>query len=155
MKKPKRSEKLFLEESVELSRRLQKQLHGLLIGELISLMRHQLGMSQRVLARRANVPQSTISNIESGRLQSNFSIIQRILNAMECDLLISVVPREKLENIRKKQAEIKAGKMIRYLEGTMSLEEQNPDKSLMNELFEEKVNRLLDSYGPELWEEDL
>jgi len=154
MKKPKHSEKLFLEEAARLARDLRQRQRGLQICQLIALMRNQLGMSQRVLARRAKVPQSTISNVESGRLQPNVSTLKKILSSMECDLLISAIPREKLETIRRSQAEAKAKKSIQYLEGTMSLEDQRPDQGLLHELVEEKTKNLLDSFGPELWEDD-
>lgn len=112
-------------------------------------------MSQRALAKRAKVPQSTISNIESGRLLPNVSTLQKILNSMECDLLISTVPRKGFEATRRNQAEVKAKKAILYLEGTMSLESQRPDQELLHELIKDKIKNLLDSSGKELWEDDL
>jgi transcriptional regulator with XRE-family HTH domain len=155
MKKPKQSEKLLLEEIASSACNLRQKQRGLEIGKLIALIRSQLSMSQRVLAKRAKIPQSTISNIESGRLQPNIATLQKILNSMECDLLISVLPREELEITRRKQAEAKAKRSIQYLEGTMSLEAQKPGNRLLNELIKEKTKKLLDSSGPELWEDNL
>ena len=57
------SEKLLIEEVSRVGRKLQASLRGLAIGELVSTIRKQLKMSQRVLALRARVPQSTISNL--------------------------------------------------------------------------------------------
>ncbi|MFZ0564830.1 MAG: helix-turn-helix domain-containing protein [Chlamydiales bacterium] len=155
MRKPKRSEKLLLEEIVSSAFDLRQKQRGLKIGQLIALIRSQLSMSQRALSKRAKVPQSTISNIESGRLQPNIATLKKILNSMECDLLISVLPREDLEIIRKNQAEVKAKRSIQYLEGTMSLEAQKPDSRLLSELINEKTKKLLESSGPELWEDEL
>lgn len=155
MKKPKHSEKLLLDEIACSACDLRQKQRGLEIGQLIALIRNQLRMSQRALAKRAKVPQSTISNIESGRLQPNISTLKKVLNSMECDLLISVLPREELEVTRRNQAEAKAKRSIQYLEGTMSLEAQKPDNGLLQELIKEKIKNLLDSSGPELWEDDL
>ncbi|MCP5508507.1 MAG: helix-turn-helix domain-containing protein [Chlamydiales bacterium] len=155
MKKPKQSDKLLLKEIVNSACDLRQKQRGLEIGQLITLIRSQLSMSQRALAKRAKVPQSTISNIESGRLQPNTATLKKILNSMECDLLISVIPREEIEITRRNQAEAKAKRSIQYLEGTMSLEAQKPDNGLLHELTKEKVKKLLDSSGPELWEDDL
>ncbi|MEX0961351.1 MAG: helix-turn-helix domain-containing protein [Simkaniaceae bacterium] len=155
MKKPKQSEKSLLEGVASSGCDLRQKQRGLEIGQLIALIRSQLSMSQRALAKRAKVPQSTISNIESGRLQPNVSTLKKILNSMECDLLISVLPREEIEIIRRNQAEAKAKRSIQYLEGTMSLEAQKPDNGFLHELIKEKMKTLLDSSGPELWEDDL
>ena len=155
MKKPKKTEKLLLEQIVGSAKDLLKHQRGLEIGQLIALFRGQLIMSQRALARRANVPQSTISKIESGRLKPNVSTLQKILSALECDLLISVIPREGIEVIRRNQAIAKAKRKIRYLQGTMSLEMQEPDQELLKELIHDEMKDLLESSGPELWEDEL
>lgn len=155
MKKPKKSEKLLLEDIFVAAKALQQQQRGLGIGHLIALIRGQLGMSQRVLAKRAGVPQSTISRIESENLQPNISTLEKIMGAMECDLLILATPKTDLESIRRNQAIVKAKKKIRYLRGTMSLEKQEPDEKIFRELIEDEVKNLLASPGSHLWEEEL
>ena len=59
MKKPKPSEKLLLEEIASSAYNLRQKQRGLEIGKLITLIRSQLSMSQRALAKRTKVPQST------------------------------------------------------------------------------------------------
>lgn len=83
-------------------------------------------MSQRTLAKRASVPQSTISKIDTGRLNPSVSTLAKVLQALECDLAISLVPKGRIEDILKNQAEKKARENVEYLEGTMSLEKQTP-----------------------------
>ena len=153
MKNPKKSEKLFLERVLRASLELKHCQRELGIGEMIVLIRGQLKMSQRVLAMKANVPQSTISKIESGVVQPNVATLCNILEAMECDLLVSVVPRKNLECILKDQAMLKAKEKVQYLQGTMSLEEQNVDQDLLEELIEDEVKKLMDSSSQEIWEE--
>jgi len=153
MKKPKKSEKLLLQEIFSCVRSLNKAQKGISIGLLLSIIRGQLGMSQRLLAKRAKVPQSTISRIESGHSESNITTLRKIFEYLSCDLFITACPRKNLEIIRQQQARAKAEKKIRYLQGTMSLEKQKPDHKLLKELIEEEEKQLLNSPGFELWED--
>lgn len=154
MVKPKKSEKIFLEEIFRLGKTVQKKQRGLSVGQLTSLIRKQLQMSQRALAKRAKIQQTTIARIESGLLEPNISTLKKMMEAMDCDLLITIVPRDELKNIRRNQALIKAEHKISYLHGTMSLEKQSPSQKLLSELLEDEVKNLLDSPGSVLWEEE-
>ena len=155
MKNPKKAEKLFLKRITDSAKSLLQKQRGLEVGQLIALIRNQLSMSQRVLAKRSKVPQSTISKIESGRQRPNVLTLEKILDAMECNLLLAVVPREDLEKVRRNQARIKAQKKIQYLQGTMSLEGQEPDSEFIQELVNDEEKKLLDSSNAKLWEEEL
>lgn len=155
MKKPRISEKLFLEKVFALGRSTLENLHGVDVGQIITLIRHQLRMSQRALAKRANTPQSTIARVELGNNKTNISTLKKILDALDCDLIVTVVPREDLETIQKKQARAKAERKIQYLHGTMSLEQQSPSQKLLTKLIEEEEKKLLDSSGSGLWEDGL
>jgi transcriptional regulator with XRE-family HTH domain len=53
--------------------------------------RHVAGISQRELARRAGVPQSTVGRIEAGLLDPRIGTVERLLRA--CGMELSVVPR--------------------------------------------------------------
>lgn len=153
MKKPKTSEKILLDEIFGLARSLASTQRGMHIGHLLSLIRNQLGISQSLLAAKAKVPQSTISRIESGKLIPNISTLDKIFNSITCDILITIVPRENLDNIRKTQARKKANKKIEYIQATMALEKQEPDSKLLQELINEEEKKLLNSSSYELWED--
>lgn len=150
MKKPNKSEKILLQQIFQVNKGLLECQRGLEIGQLITLVRTQLKMSQRMLAKRSKIEQSTISRIESQRLEPNISTLKRILDAMSCDLLITILPRQDLEAIKQKQAQFKAEQKIHYLHGTMSLEKQEPSKKLLNELISDEIKSQLDS--SHLWE---
>lgn len=154
MKKAKKSEKLFLEEIFLSGKSLISASKGVEIGSLITLIRGQLKMSQKALASRSGMPQSTISRIESGRIQPNILTLKRIAEALICDLTLTLVPKQSLESCRVKQAREKAEKKIDYLKGTMSLEKQMPNKKLLSELVEDEIIDLLNSSGTQLWEDD-
>jgi transcriptional regulator with XRE-family HTH domain len=153
MRKAKKSEELLFKQIADSAQLLAKHQRGLSVGQLIVLIRAQLTISQRAVAKIAGIPQATLSKIESGRQQPTISSLKKILNALQCDLLITAVPRKSLGEIRRVQAEKKARKNIEYLKGTMSLERQTPSKMFLEELVEEEMRRLLDSSSSELWDE--
>jgi len=147
------SEKIFLEELAQTAHKAKTLLKGLSAGEFLKLVRKQLGMSQRILAQRAKVPQSTVIRLEQGTTDPSYSTLAKLFQAMQCDLLIVPMLLQPIDVIRRKQARKKAEKKIRYLKGTMNLEEQQPDSRLVEELIQEEETRLLHGNGKELWEE--
>ena len=96
------SKKLFVEDVMRASLQLTKALKGLSIGALIKEIRTQLGMTQVVLARRAGVPQSTISRIERSPGDMSTATLCKILQAMSCELVIAPLLNDSIESIRKK-----------------------------------------------------
>ena len=153
MRRLKRSEKTYLDEVFFGAQRLNDSQKCLSIGQLLALTRNRLSMSQSQLAARAGVPQSTISRIESGRLEPNVMTLRKIFDAMSCDLLISAFPRVDVDHVVREQARKKAERTVRYLQGTMALEKQEPDSKFLEELIEEEMQRLLNNNRRELWSE--
>lgn len=153
MKELNYSEKLLVKEVVDVAKEIKRVSKGLSIGSLIKMVRSQLGMTQIILARRAGVPQSTISRVEKGEKRVNLSTLKKILDVLSCEYIIVPLLRESIDVIRRRQARMKAEKNIRYLKGTMGLEMQQPDTSFFEELVRQEEDRLLSSTGSELWEE--
>jgi transcriptional regulator with XRE-family HTH domain len=151
MKKNFKSEKLIIEEISRAGAQLQRLLRGLSIGQLIAIIRKQLGMSQQRLSSKAKIPQSSLSRVEQSNGQPNISTLRKILDALSCDLILVPVLRESIDRQRRKQARRIAEKHIRYLKGTMNLEEQEPDSHFLDELLKEKEEELLHS-KTKLWE---
>jgi transcriptional regulator with XRE-family HTH domain len=147
------SERIFIEEVMSAARKLREATKSFSIGSLVKAIRKQLGMSQKVLARRAGMPQSTISRIENGQRDLALSTLNKILCALSCDLVISPLLQGSIDQIRQKQARKLAEKRIAYLKGTMSLEEQQPDSRFIEELLIQEEARLLHGSNEKLWEE--
>ncbi len=146
------SEKLLVEEVTCASRKMREALRGLSVGALIKSIRAQLGMSQRVLAKRAGVPQSTVSRIEQGRRDVTLSTLHKILAAISCDLVIAPLLQGSINSIRQKQARKVAERQVGYLQGTMNLEGQQPDPRFVEELLAQEIERLLQGPSAKLWE---
>lgn len=58
---------------------------------MLSIARRKAGLSQRELARRAGVPQSTIGRIEAGLMDPRIATLDRLLRA--CGYEIRIAPR--------------------------------------------------------------
>ncbi|NGX46689.1 MAG: hypothetical protein K1000chlam3_00050 [Chlamydiae bacterium] len=147
------SEKLLIEEVMQASQKMRTAVRGLSIGALIKSIRTQLGMSQKALAKRAGVPQSTVSRIEQGKRDMNLSTLHKILGAISCDLVIAPLLKDSIDAIRRKQARKIAEKQVRYLKGTMNLEDQQPDSRFIEELLKREEEHLLQGPNAKLWDE--
>ena len=154
MKSYSTSEKLLIEEVMQAAHKTRVAVRGLTIGALIKSIRLQLGMSQKALAKRAGVPQSTVSRIEQEERDANLSTLNKILGAISCDLVIVPVLQDSIDAIRRKQARKMAEKQVRYLKGTMNLEDQQPDSRFIAELIKQEEERLLQGPNSKLWDEN-
>lgn len=153
MKKTSKSEKLFLDDLMQKAHDLKSFCRELTFGEIIVMIRKQLGMSQSRLAKLAKIPQAMVSRIENSTLKPKIATLEKLLKVLSCEIVI--VPRllEPIDTIRRKQARRLAEKKVRYLRGTMSLEQQEPDKKLLDELIKAEEEELLHSSGRKLWQE--
>lgn len=123
-------------------------------GSLIRLLRLELGMTQEQLAARAKMPRSTIVRIEKGITRPNVETLRKIFSAMECDIAYIPVPRfESIETLLREKALKLAENRIRYVEGTMALEKQRPEKKWRDQLLESEIESILNSPS-QIWDED-
>jgi transcriptional regulator with XRE-family HTH domain len=68
-------------------------------GERLRQLRELAGLSQRELARRANIPQPVVSDVESGRQKSvNLDTARRIARALGVTLDLLAGPEEEDDN---------------------------------------------------------
>lgn len=148
------SGKLLIEEIMQAAQKTRVAVRGLTIGALIKSIRVQLGMSQKVLAKRAGVPQSTISRIEQQERDANLSTLNKILSAISCDLVIVPLLQDSIDAIRRRQARKMAEKQVSYLKRTMNLEDQQPDSRFIAELIKQEEERLLQGPNSKLWDEN-
>lgn len=153
MKRSAFSEKLLLEEVALAAKTVKEACRGLSISSLIQMIRIQIGMSQKILSQRAGIPQSTVSRIEKGDKNANLSTLNKIFHVLSCDLVVVPMLTESIDSIRRRQARKQVTNRMRYLKGTMSLEEQLPDSKLLAELQKQEEERLLRGPGSKLWEQ--
>jgi len=148
------SERLFIEELMQSAQKTRAALKGLAVGALIKSIRVQLGISQKALAKRAGIPQSTVSRIEREERDANLSTLNKILRGISCELVLVPLLQDSIEGIRRKQARKIAEQQVSYLKGTMNLEGQQPDVRFIEELIKLEEERLLQGPSSKLWEEN-
>ncbi|MCM1370755.1 MAG: helix-turn-helix domain-containing protein [Clostridium sp.] len=57
-----------------------------MIGKILKTMRKLKGMTQTNLSNMTGIPQNTISQYETGRIEPTFEIITKISNACEFEI---------------------------------------------------------------------
>lgn len=148
-----RVEKKIIDDFLNEGSKLAAVLEPLEGRHLVRLLRRRLFLSQRELAKRAKIAQSTIARIENGQLEPTEKILRKLLISMECDMLIVPLPRHFPDDILRAKAEKIAKKRIKYLEGTMALEKQKPEKKWLDEMIEKETEELLRSPS-KIWSYD-
>ena len=63
------------------------------LGERIAKRRTERGMSQATLAELADISQGHYSNVENNKEKPSMDLLERIAEALECDLYIDFIPK--------------------------------------------------------------
>ena len=127
---------------------------NLRIGNKIRTIRYQLCMPIECLAVRSKIGGQSLAQIESGEKQPDLNQLNRIADALFVDLIVDLNPDQSLDNILKTQARKKATKIIQYVQGTMSLEAQQPSEEYIEQLIDEETENLLSQKSHLIWSED-
>ena len=72
--------------------KLAKPLVAMTIGESVKILRELQGLSQNALAGLTNIPQSTISAIESNRISLGIERAKVLARALKCHPAVLVFP---------------------------------------------------------------
>ena len=108
----------------------------------IKLMRMALGMSGVQLARRMHVTRALVSNTEKAEIEGRVTIkkMQEFADAMECEFVYCMVPKNKIQTLLKQRAKEKAQAIVNRTNAHMALEGQ----ALTNERKKIELDRLTD-----------
>ena len=105
-------------------------------GELVRTSRTRRNYSQRELAERAGVPQSTVSKIESGRQQPSVAMLTRLVAAagfrIRADLVNDIRPSRLLERHRETVLKVLADYPVReaWVFGSAARGDDTPDSDI-------------------------
>lgn len=156
MRKRTIEEKLILDAFFQIAAQYRSRLQTVSLRNVIVLLRKRLKMSQRTLARRAKIPQPTLSRIESGKTNPNLATLEKIYKALFCDFVLLPLPWRDIDQIVQQQIRRIAEKRVKYLKGTMALELQQPKDEFLRELVLQEERELGASENFDIWsEEDL
>ncbi len=122
----------------------------------IKAIREALGMTTAQLAKRLGVSQSRVVVLEKAEIEGSLTIhsLERAAQALDCQLIYALVPRQSLESTVANRARIVAETRFISVRHTMALEAQtSPDEETQEEA-QRFIQRLIDKKGSRLWAED-
>ncbi len=92
----------------------------------IATIRTALGMPQDVLGARLNIPKQRISQLEQREQSGDIKLSQlrEVAEALNCDFVYALLPREPLEAVIERRAREAAKRQLSAVERTMQLEDQ-------------------------------
>lgn len=114
-------------------------------GDWIRIVRNYLRMTQRELAQRAQMTQANLAAIEAGKVDPQLGTLRRIYEGLSCTLSVEPRPQEPLEKILRGRARTVALSRLKQTVGTMSLENQAPDRDMFQQLLEQSTDTILRS----------
>ena len=118
-------------------------------------VREALGMSGKQFARRLGVAPPRITVLEKNELFGSLTIktMQQAADALDCDFVYAIVPRENLAEIVRKRAVSLAKKRLGRVSHSMLLEEQQLPDSEQQKVFDFEVQELIRKMPKELWDD--
>ena len=111
---------------------------------IIKPLRKRLRMTQKQLAKRVKLPQSYIAKIESEKVTPSIKTLEKIFLGFKCHLSFVIIPIIPVDEIIKNQAYLAAKKHLKYISGTMALEDQLPTDDTIKDLIKAEQKK---TYG--------
>jgi len=119
--------------------------------EQIKLLRTTLGMTQEQLGKLVNRSIRSIQQIENGEAKPKISTLHKIADALNTELVISLVPRQNLLECLDEKAKKKAEQLINLSESSAALEIQIPSKEEKKAQIKKLKNEILNKKRDSLW----
>lgn len=117
----------------------------------LKTIREFLGMTTTQLAKKIDVSQPRVINMEKNEQNIKISTMERIANALNCDFVYALVPRENIDDIIYNQAKKKALKILNKVKKNMGLENQLAESE---DTLEDLIQELSDNNIARIWDED-
>lgn len=119
-------------------------------------IREALGMTTTTLARRLDLTQSAVAQLESQERKGGVSLkrLRKVADALNCDLAYVFVPRESLEQTINKRIRAIAHERISRVNHSMTLEAQGVDPVLLERQEADLAEKLKTNLPPNLWDQE-
>ena len=119
----------------------------------IRTLREALGMTTAQLGRRLGVSQQSIVGFEKREPGGEITLkqLRRIGDALECDVLYAMVPRNSLRKRVDNRAEELAKQDVASVSHSMMLEAQKTDSARAADLVEQRKREILAQRWSRLW----
>jgi transcriptional regulator with XRE-family HTH domain len=108
-------------------------------------------MTQQQLAKRVGSKQKNISQLENGGSNPTVDTLCKIAHAFDCELTISFIPRNTLDNIVENLATDKAEELVKQSIANAAMELQKPNKKIIQKSKEDLKNELISKKRTLLW----
>ena len=121
----------------------------------IRAIRKSLGMTITQLAKKLKVSTERISYLEKNEVLGAVTInsMRKVANELNCVFVYGIVPRESLKQIIVNRAKIVAKKIIKNSSHTMLLEKQNLSENDEKNMYNIKLDELINTLPKYLWED--
>jgi predicted DNA-binding mobile mystery protein A len=146
------SERMRIDKALKDIRKCGYRFKTIDVHRWIRDLRKRMNMSQKQLAKRSQITQPQLSQIESGRAKVTMETLGKVFEGLFCDLLICPFPRIEIEEVLRKQAYFAAKKKLASLHGSMALEDQVPPKEFLEKKIQEVADDLIRSGSTEIWD---
>jgi predicted DNA-binding mobile mystery protein A len=122
-------------------------------GGWLRAIREGLGRSLRVQAQRVGIAAPTLLQSESAEAHGRISMeqLRRLANALDCELVYALIPRQPLMRSVEEQAENLARQEILGVTHSMGLEAQRPSDDFVDRQILERKQELLIGSWSRLW----
>jgi predicted DNA-binding mobile mystery protein A len=114
-------------------------------------------MTTSQLAARLRVTRQAVLDLERREAEGSvtLSALRRAANAMECDLLYAVVPRQPVKDILWSRARAVAAKRLERIAHSMHLEDQTVPSEEYNQQVEDLTAEIMRNFPRELWSKEV
>lgn len=121
----------------------------------VKALRDALGMTAEQLARRIGVTKPRVYEIERAELNGSITLdsLERAAQAMDCQLVYALIPRQPLQSSVEQRALLEAKKRMRAAAHTMILEDQAVEEPELRQQVDALAKELLSQKGSILWGE--
>jgi predicted DNA-binding mobile mystery protein A len=101
------------------------------------------------------VSQPRASEIEKNEVAGSLTIdtLQRAANALECQLVYALIPRQSLQDLVEERATKLALARVQAAAHSMALEDQSVDEADAKNQLDDLIKKLTEHEGSALWEE--
>jgi predicted DNA-binding mobile mystery protein A len=121
----------------------------------VRTVRKALGMSGPQLGHRIGLKRAQISQMERMEMEDRITIkqLRRVAEALNCDLVYALVPRQSIEAMLEERAITKATVLVTKVDAQMALEAQQLDKTALAKEIARETKRILETMPRDLWED--
>jgi predicted DNA-binding mobile mystery protein A len=117
-------------------------------------IREALGISLRQMTRLAGVSRTSIASAEAGEAKGTVQLdtLRRLAEALDCELVYALVPRDSLAMTLEVQARRKAAALVGQVADSMVLEDQGVSHDITEEQVRELAEEILRERGRDFWD---